>query len=237
MLVGDRGVCFVVREEKAEDMDNATQSGATVVIIDDEPSIVDFIQLGLRYEGFAVHSASTGPSGLELVRRVKPDLLILEIMLPQLDGLSVLRRMRAEGVDVPILLLTARDELEHKVDGLNLGADDYLTKPFRFEELLSRARALLRCRTSEPRLVLQYAEVTMELDTRRVMRGDRPIELTPREFDLLRYFMEHPQRVLERQALLAGVWRVDFVGDPNVIDVYVRYLRYLRRKLDGADLI
>jgi DNA-binding response OmpR family regulator len=207
---------------------------ATVVVVDDEPNIVDFLQLGLRHEGFTVHSAADGRDGLHLVRAVKPDLLILDVMLPELDGLSLLRRLRAEGSDVPVLLLTAKDELEDKVAGLDLGADDYLTKPFRLEELLARVRALLRRHGRGPKRTLSYGDVSLNPETREVSRGDRALDLTPREFDLLRYFLEHPRSVLERRALLLRVWGYDFGGDTNVVDVYVGYLR---RKLGEPDLI
>jgi len=209
-----------------------------VLVVDDEPAVGDFLRLGLGYEGFHVHVATDGRQGLEMARRLLPDLVVLDIMLPELDGLEVLRRLRSERLGgtaggVPVLMLTAKDEVEDRVAGLNLGADDYLPKPFRFEELLARARALLRRRPSaahggagdaEERLA--FADLVLDAAAHEVRRGGRLVDLTPREFALLRAFLRQPRRVLSREALLDQVWGHGFFGDAKVVDVYVRYLRH-----------
>lgn len=206
-----------------------------VLVIDDEENIIEFIRLGLRYEGFQVESASNGEQGIVAAQRVNPDLIILDLMLPVIDGLEVCRRLRANPItrEIPVLMLTAKDEVRDRITGLRTGADDYLTKPFDFDELLERMRAILR--RSRPRVngsgdesngqVLEFADLKLNTATREVTRSGRLIELTATEYNLLHLFMSHPRQVLDRQTILNRVWGYDFLGETNIIEVYVRYLR------------
>jgi two-component system response regulator MprA len=203
-----------------------------ILVVDDEQNIVEFIRLGLCYEGFAVEGAANGQEALAAIARAKPDLVILDILLPGIDGLAVCRRLRSQPdtADVPILMLTARDDVRDRVIGLESGADDYLTKPFSFAELLARVHAILRrqARASTmalPGRVLCVGDLTLNEATREVTRGGRLIELTATEYNLLHLFMEHPRQVLDRQTILNRVWGYDFMGETNIIEVYVRYLR------------
>lgn len=207
----------------------------TVLVIDDQENIVEFIKLGLKYEGFLVEAAVDGPQGLAAAQRINPDLIILDIMLPGMDGLEVCRRLRANPTtkDIPILMLTAKDDVRDRIAGLDTGADDYLTKPFSFEELVARMRAILR-RQSRGRgedggaaheQILQFGDLQLNPSTREVLRGNRQIELTATEYNLLHLFMSHPRQVLDRQTILNRVWGYDFLGETNIIEVYVRYLR------------
>ncbi|MGI8554579.1 MAG: response regulator transcription factor [Dehalococcoidia bacterium] len=209
------------------------QSAGRVLIIEDEPSIVDFVSLGLRYEGFQISSAVNGPSGLKLALETRHDLVILDIMLPGMDGFEVCRQLRSRS-DVPVLMLTAKDEVDDRVTGLNLGADDYLTKPFRFEELLARMRAVLRRHQPAATQPIYAADLVLDPAGRTVRRAGRELSLTTREFDLLSIFMRHPGQVLTRQVILERVWGYDFLGDTNVIEVYVHYLR---QKLGEPNLL
>ena len=212
-------------------MDDTISTGALrVLVIDDEPGIVDFIHLGLTYEGFQVLVAADGNDGLAQAQRTQPHLIILDLMLPGIDGLEVCRRLRHAGLNVPIIMLTAKDAVADRVMGLNEGADDYLTKPFKFEELLARVRAVLRrspalSGTPLPGSDLRFETIRLDPLRHTVFRGERELHLTAREFDLLTFFMRHPSHVLTRDAILNGVWGYDFYGDSNVIEVYVRYLR------------
>lgn len=212
-----------------------SQPASTVLVIDDQENIIEFIKLGLKYEGFLVESATDGPQGLATAQRVTPDLIILDIMLPGMDGLEVCRRLRANPTtrDIPILMLTAKDDVRDRITGLDTGADDYLTKPFSFEELVARMRAILR-RQSRGRgengsaaheQTLHCGDLQLNPSTREVLRGTRQIELTATEYNLLYLFMSHPRQVLDRQTILNRVWGYDFLGETNIIEVYVRYLR------------
>jgi two-component system response regulator MprA len=198
-----------------------------ILVIDDETKIVDFVRRGLIYEGYEVDVAYDGLSGLSLARNTPPDLIVLDIMMPGLDGLEVCRRLRAEGwTELPILMLTAKDAVPDRVAGLDAGADDYLVKPFAFDELLARIRALLRRRRpAEEGQVLRFADVVANPATREVRRGDRVVSLTAKEFDLLELFMRHPRQVLTRDTIYEHVWGYDFGGESNIIEVYIRYLR------------
>ena len=201
-----------------------------VLVIDDEPGIVDFIEVGLREEGYAVVAASTAAEGLRALRERPPDVVVLDVGLPDQDGFSLLARMRAES-DVPVVMLTARGEVDDRIRGLELGADDYIAKPFHFAELVARVRALLRRR--EPRRdVLRVADVSLDARTREVRRGGRPVQLTAREYELLELFLRHPGEVLSKQAILERLWGYAF--DANLVEVYVGYLR---RKLGEPPLI
>lgn len=212
-----------------------------VLVVEDEENIVELIKLGLRYEGFQVEAVSDGLEGLSAAQRIDPDIVILDIGLPpgSIDGLEVCRRLRLNPTtqDIPVLMLTAKGEVEDKVLGLKTGADDYLTKPFSFEELVARIQAILRRQrrttgslqgdggnNNEGRL-LQFADLRLNLTSREVTRGGRLIELTATEYNLLHLFMSHPRQVLDRQTILNRVWGYDFLGETNIIEVYVRYLR------------
>jgi DNA-binding response OmpR family regulator len=197
------------------------------LVIDDETKIVDFIRRGLKYEGYEVDAAYDGLNGLAQARSEPPDLIVLDIMMPGLDGLEVCRRLRSEGwTELPILMLTAKDAVPDRVAGLDAGADDYLVKPFAFDELLARIRALLRRRRpADEGQVLRFADVVANPATREVRRGDRAVSLTAKEFDLLELFMRHPRQVLTRDTIYEHVWGYDFGGESNIIEVYIRYLR------------
>lgn len=199
-----------------------------VLIVDDEPHIVDFLQMGFEYEGFEIAVATSGDEALRAVKATCPDIVILDIMLPGVNGLDVARLLR-RGDDTGIIMLTAREAVEDRVAGLDVGADDYVTKPFAFKELIARVRAVLRRRGRNLERMLAFQDVTLDRETRAVMRGERPIELTPREFELLTLFLMHPRQVLTRDIILAHIWGYDYEGDDNVIEVYVRHLR---EKLD-----
>jgi two-component system response regulator MprA len=195
-----------------------------ILVIEDETKIADFLRRGLTYEGFHADIAADGESGLKAARDNPPDLVILDWMLPGLDGLEVCRRLRAGGL-VPILMLTAKDAVSDRVIGLNSGADDYMTKPFAFEELLARVRALLRRSRTTEETVFRFADLTLNVNTREVTRGTRKVDLTTKEFDLLHFFMRHPRQVLTREMLYDRVWGYDFEGESNILEVYIRYLR------------
>ena len=204
-----------------------TENGPRVLVVDDEPSIVDAVATSLRYEGFTVDEAMTGRRALAQAQEDPPDLVILDVMLPDLDGLEVTRRLRADGIRVPILFLTARDSLQDKLAGLTVGGDDYVTKPFALAEIIARVHAILR-RTgyeSDDDGVLRFADVELDESAHEVRRGGNEIQLTATEFNLLRYFMLNPRRVLSKSQILDHVWHYDFGGDGNVVETYVSYLR------------
>jgi len=198
-----------------------------ILLVEDEEKLARFVELELTHEGYQVEKAFDGRTGLELAEKGGFDLLLLDIMLPGLNGLEVLRRLRREGSGVPVIMLTARDAVMDKVTGLDMGADDYVTKPFSIEELLARIRAALRKQTVQKKedSLLSCADLTVDVSRHRVTRGGREIELTGREFSLLQFFMENKTIVLSRDQLLEKVWGYDYLGETNVVDVYVRYLR------------
>jgi len=195
-----------------------------ILIIEDEDKILQFLQRGLTYEGYRVVTAADGPAGLALARSEVPDLVILDWMLPGLDGLEVCRRLRSAG-PTPILMLTARESVSDRVLGLDAGADDYLVKPFEFDELVARVRALLRRARPEAADLLTFADLRLDTGTHQAYRGERPIELTAKEYELLDLFLRHPRQVLTREVIFDRVWGYDFGGESNIIEVYVRYLR------------
>jgi DNA-binding response OmpR family regulator len=195
-----------------------------VLIVDDEPHIVEFLRMGFDYEGFVVAVATNGAEALTMVTAQQPDVIILDVMLPRVNGLEVARRLRPIS-DAAIIMLTARDAVDDRVAGLDTGADDYVTKPFAFKELMARVRAVLRRRGKSLDRSLAFQDVSLDRETRIVTRGDRTIDLTPREFELLELFLMHPRQVLTRDAILARIWGYDFEGDDNVIEVFVRHLR------------
>jgi two-component system, OmpR family, response regulator len=203
-----------------------------VLVVDDEPSIVDVISMALRHQGFGVEAAASGKEALDQVRRWRPHVMVLDVMLPDMDGFEVARRLSAEHADVPIVFLSARDATADKVRGLTTGGDDYVTKPFSLEELIARLRIILR-RTgafAEASGRLRFADLELDEDTFEVSRGGRMIELTATEFRLLRYLMLNPRRVLTRGQLLDHVWSYDFGGDARVLETYISYLR---KKIDA----
>lgn len=208
-------------------MNYLTQS---VLIIEDEPQIARVLQLELEFEGYVTKIAHTGTEGLIAFREGQWDIVLLDVMLPEMNGLEVLKRIRKDSL-TPVILLTAKNEVKDKVEGLDLGANDYVTKPFEFEELLARIRAALRTsnHTKAHSNIYQFSDLTLNVDTREVKRGERIIELTTREFDLLLHFLKNPQIVLSREQILNAVWGYDYYGDTNVVDVYIGYLR---NKLD-----
>jgi two-component system, OmpR family, response regulator len=203
-----------------------------ILVVDDEPNIVDVITMALRYQGFAVESAGTGATALAAVEAFRPHLIVLDVMLPDMEGFDVARRLGADRARVPIIFLTARDATEDKIRGLTLGGDDYVTKPFSLEELLARIRSILRrAGLAEPdssRLV--FEDLELDEDAHEVVRGGHVVDLTATEYRLLRFLMRNPRRVLTRQQLLEHVWEYDFGGDARVLETYISYLR---KKLDG----
>jgi len=202
-----------------------------LLVVEDEKKVSSFIKKGLEEEGYAVDVADNGEDGLHMAVDRVHDLIILDIQLPKMDGLAVLEELRKQKITTPVLLLTVRATIEDKVLGLDSGADDYLTKPFAFQELVARVRALLRRRADSDPAVLRIADLELDPARRVVMRGEEKIDLSPREFSLLDYFMRNPGRVLTRTMITEHVWDYDFDTETNVIDVYVNYLR---NKIDAG---
>ena len=196
-----------------------------ILIVEDEEKLAQFIKLELEYEGYQVTTAQDGLTGLATARELNLDLILLDWMLPGISGPEICRRLRSTGDRVPIILLTAKDDVSDRVAGLDAGADDYIIKPFSIEELLARVRANLRRTQEEDIDLLQFSDLRLNRSTREVYRGNRPIELTAKEFDLLEYLISHPRQVLTRDRILERVWGYDFMGDSNIIEVYIRYLR------------
>jgi two-component system, OmpR family, response regulator len=204
-----------------------------VLVVDDEPNITELVSIGLRYEGFDVSSAHDGRGALRAVRELKPELVILDVTMPDIDGLEVVRRMRAENIWMPVIFLTARDAVEDKIAGLTVGGDDYIAKPFSLDELVARVRAIVRrnhlAARSEESGVLRYADLVLDEDRLEVSRGSRLISLTPTEFRLLRFLILNAGRVLSKSQILDHVWQYDFGGDGNVVETFISYLR---KKID-----
>jgi two-component system OmpR family response regulator len=212
-----------------------TTTKTRILVVDDEPNITDLVGTALRYEGFDVEVAATGRSALAKGQTFRPELMVLDVMLPDLDGFDVVRRLRNERLPVSVVFLTARDGTEDKVNGLTLGGDDYVTKPFSIEELVARVRAVLRrTRGSDVggSARLSFADLEMDEDTREVWRGRTRVELTATEFKLLRYLILNARRVLSKSQILDHVWEYDFDGDANVVETYISYLR---KKVDRVE--
>jgi two-component system OmpR family response regulator len=209
-------------------------SPVRVLVVDDEPSLAELLSMALRYEGWDVRTAADGLAAVRAAREFRPDAVVLDMMLPDLDGLEVLRRLRSDGGDVPVLFLTAKDAVEDRVAGLTAGGDDYVTKPFSLEEVVARLRALVR-RTAVlvggSDSVLTVGDLSLDEDSHEVFRGGEPIRLTATEFELLRYLMRNPRRVLTKAQILDRVWNYDFGGQVNVVELYVSYLR---KKIDAG---
>jgi two-component system OmpR family response regulator len=209
-----------------------TDNSFRILVVDDEPNIVDVISMALRYQGFEVGSAGTGADAISQVKAFRPHLMVLDVMLPDMEGFDVAERLGAQRADVPIIFLTARDSTEDKIRGLTTGGDDYVTKPFSLEELVARIRTVLR-RTgaaSAESARLTFEDLELDEDTMEVTRAGEPIELTATEYRLLRYLMLNPRRVMTRAQLLDHVWDYDFGGDGRVLETYISYLR---KKIDG----
>jgi two-component system OmpR family response regulator len=219
---------FTATADTLAGMNSATHR---ILVVDDEPSIVDAVATALRYEGYDVEEAATGREALATATRSEPDLIVLDWMLPDIQGIEVGRRLRAQGSKAAILFLTAKDATENKVEALRAGGDDYVTKPFSLAEIVARVQAILR-RTAGvlPGDVLRFADVVLDEGRHEVFRGEAAIELTATEFSLLRYFLLNPRRVLSKGQILQNVWRYDFGGNSNVVETYVSYLR---KKLDA----
>lgn len=206
-----------------------------VVVVDDEPSLSDLLSMALRYEGWEVRTAADGHSALAVIREFQPDVVVLDVMLPDIDGLQVLKRMRADGRDVPALFLTAKDALDDRIAGLTAGGDDYVTKPFSLEELVARLRGLIRrstlviTDTVDP--ILRVGELVLDEESYEVWRAGRLIELTATEFELLRFLMRNPRRVMSKAQILDRVWSYDFGGRSSIVEIYISYLR---KKIDAG---
>ncbi len=196
-----------------------------ILLIEDDIRLAQFIEMELTCEGYQVSMAHNGLDGLTQARQTQPDLVVLDWMMPGLSGVEICRRLRATGSKVPIILVTAKDEISDRVAGLDAGADDYVIKPFSIEEMLARIRSNLRRTKAEDSDTLQFEDLSLNLRTREILRAGKAIELTVREFELLEYLMTHPQQVMTRDQILENVWGYDFGGDSNVIEVYVRTLR------------
>ena len=207
---------------------------AKILVVDDEPNIAELLSAALSFEGYQVGVAATGAEALEQVRTFRPNLVMLDVMLPDFDGTEVCKRLRNQGEQMPIVFLTARDTVQDKVEGLSMG-DDYVTKPFSIDELMARVGAILR-RAGEVAAadtsILQFANLTMNVDTHEVWRDEHPIDLTATEFNLLRYLLENARRVISKSELLDNVWGFEFQGDPNIVETYISYLR---KKVDASE--
>jgi len=204
--------------------DRSTEAPIRILVVDDEPTITEFLELGLGHEGFAVATAADGIAALKLANDFAPDVVILDLMLPGIDGMTVCRRLRA-GSEVGILMLTARGELDTRVEGLETGADDYLVKPFKFRELLARIRAILRRRRIALAHTLELGDLRLDRSTREATLAHAALHLTPREWDLLELLLTHPRQVLSRDTILARVWGYSYDGETNVVEVNIRALR------------
>ena len=202
-----------------------TERAPTVLVVDDDDEIRAALRRGLAAAGFTVALAADGAAAMRQVRERPPDLMVLDIMMPGVDGLEVVRRLRRGEADLPVILLTARDAVPDRVEGLNAGADDYLVKPFALSELVARIRVRLRRREGSPDAALRFADLVLDTAAREARRGERPIALTNTEYELLRLFLLHPRQVLSRERIFERVWDYEFVGESKVIEVYVRYLR------------
>ena len=205
-------------------------TAARILVVDDEPNIRDLLQTGLRFAGYQVKTVGGGSGAISAVLEEEPDLIVLDVMLPDMNGFSVTKRLRSAGYTAPILFLTAKDDTEDKITGLNVGGDDYVTKPFSLDEIVARIQAILRRTMQEDEeAIIRAGELTMDQDTHEVKVGDTAIELSPTEFKLLRYLMLNPNRVLSKAQILDHVWEYDFNGDAGIVESYISYLR---RKID-----
>ena len=204
-----------------------------ILAVDDESSLTELLSMAMRYEGWQVSTAASGNEAVKAAREVRPDAIVLDMMLPDFDGLEVMRRVRSEDPDVPVIFLTAKDAVSDRINGLTAGGDDYVTKPFSLEEVIARLRALLRrsgAATGRSESLLVVGDLTLDEDSHEVSRAGEPIQLTATEFELLRYLMRNPRRVLSKAQILDRVWNYDFGGQANVVELYISYLR---KKIDA----
>lgn len=210
-----------------------------ILIVDDDEKIISMLRRGLAFEGYDVLTASNGAEGLKVILSEDPDVVVLDVMMPHVDGFEALRRLREGGSTTPVLMLTAKDEVENRVKGLDTGADDYLVKPFALEELLARVRALLRRKTGDDTSNhrLTFEDLVMDTDAREVIRGGQRLELTAKEFELLHLFMQNPKRVLSRDLIMDKIWGYDYSGESNVLEVYIAMLRQKTEEHGGKRLI
>jgi two-component system OmpR family response regulator len=233
LVPGEGGGPSARRGSPGAELRRPDGAAVRVLVVDDEPALTDLLSMALRYEGWEVRTAADGMTAVRVARTFGPDVVVLDMMLPDFDGLEVLRRMRADATDIPVLFLTARDALEDRIAGLTAGGDDYVTKPFSLEEVVARLRALLRRTTVANRAgaVLAVGDLTLDEDSREVHRGGEPIMLTATEFELLRFLMRNPRHVLSKAQILDRVWNYDFGGQANVVELYISYLR---KKVDAG---
>ncbi|MEI7025973.1 response regulator transcription factor [Paenibacillus sp. y28] len=211
-----------------------------ILVIDDDNKITSMLRRSLAFDGYSVVTAASGSEGLKHLLQEEPDLIILDVMMPQMDGWEVCRRVREAGSEVPVLMLTAKDEIADKVKGLDLGADDYMVKPFALEELLARVRSLLRRkveRTAASTARISFEDLILDIDTREVFREGNSIELTTKEFELLHLFMQNPKRVLGRDVIMDKIWGIDYSGESNVLEVYIALLRQKLEEYGGKRII
>ncbi|MGZ4555793.1 MAG: response regulator transcription factor [Mycobacteriaceae bacterium] len=215
-----------------DELRRADGSAMRVLVVDDESTLADLLSMALRYEGWEVRSAGDGMTAVRTAREFRPDAVVLDVMLPDIDGLEVLRRLRAEAASVPVLFLTAKDAVEDRIAGLTAGGDDYVTKPFSLEEVVARLRGMMRragATAAREDAVIAVGDLTLDEDSHEVRRNDELLELTATEFELLRYLMRNPRRVLSKAQILDRVWNYDFGGQGNVVELYISYLR---KKID-----
>ena len=208
---------------------------ASIVVVDDEPSIRELLVASLHFAGFEVETAASGSQAVDVIERVKPDLIVMDVMLPDIDGFTVTRRIRQNGIKVPVLFLTARDDTQDKIMGLTVGGDDYVTKPFSLEEVVARIRAILRRTQEQDEItpVIRVADLEINEDSHDVTRSGIPIELSPTEYKLLHYLMDNEGRVLSKSQILNHVWQYDWGGDAAIVESYISYLR---KKIDGIEI-
>jgi len=226
---------MVVMDARSVELRRPDGEPVRILVVDDEPTLTDLLTMALRYEGCDVRSAGTGTAAVRTAKEFLPDAVVLDVMLPDLDGLEVLRRLRGHTPDVPVLFLTARDAVEDRIAGLTAGGDDYVTKPFSLEEVVARLRALLRraglAAAARDDAVLTVGDLTLDEDSHEVRRAGQLVTLTATEFELLRYLMRNPRRVLSKAQILDRVWNYDFGGQANVVELYISYLR---KKIDAG---
>lgn len=236
--VGSNTRVFKQRESETTNImaETTTPQNVKVLVVDDEPNIVDLLTVSLKFQGFDVITADSGQEALKLAHEQKPDAYILDVMMPGMDGFELLSKLRSEGLDAPVLFLTAKDAVEDRIHGLTIGADDYVTKPFSLEEVITRLRVILRrgnVTDEEGKdATIRYADLTLNDETHEVTKAGEIVELSPTEFNLLRYLMQNREVVLSKSKILDNVWHYDFGGDGNVVESYISYLR---RKIDTGD--
>jgi two-component system OmpR family response regulator len=226
---------MAVMDSRSVELRRADGGPARILVVDDEPTLTDLLSMALRYEGCEVRTAATGHAAVKSAREFQPDAVVLDVMLPDLDGFEVMRRLRGHSPDVPVLFLTARDSVEDRIAGLTAGGDDYVTKPFSLEEVVARLRGLLRrsglAAAVREDAVLTVGDLTMDEDSHEVRRAGEIVALTATEFELLRFLMRNPRRVLSKAQILDRVWNYDFGGQANVVELYISYLR---KKIDAG---